>query len=844
MKRIRALLSLLIHTDYVALTKELMFFSRFFALIVFFLIFGSLGLFFSLPILSKLTAPIQQKLQPLVNKALSVFNYKAEGEISSLDLINLAVKHLSAKKTRTFITVGGMSIGFGSIIFLLSLGYGTQRLVISRVARLDELKQINVTVGQASSLNLNDKVIEQFTAMDKVKTAVPLVSIVSKVAYNNSVSDAIGYGASKEYLEQSAIQMLRGKVFENTEVLSQAPVYPTGAVAGAETERQTGAKLYKQTAQVRYSPYPLEWKAVHAQPSEDSDVLGYTSRVVGNLEAIELWGELYAASGNLPEGIDAYGTVYMPWIKSDFPLWQKTECSPDAADCVEGDYQVLKAASVQKIAEGYITETNVAVERYKILASQSQTPVDGGLVQPVSFSLKENDWIAVHSEDWKSSAVEFYTTATASASTIQGDLVYGEAYPSSRGWGNAGTNKNGKELGYWVQATVPIWWKLSCEDCGGTYLPETTQDGSHRQALVLLRADQLKIDDLPEPPAQHAGAVLGIATESASLTSGTDSATISGLLASAEIADTQIVSANGLTINPVRLDDGTIEWVTTATDSATALANKKSTIPFPENSQKVAIVNSSLLSVHNIPESEAVGKSFSVTLVFDADQFADPKQAESESTDLTIIGVIPGNKTPSFYLPISDVQNMGIANYSQITVVVESQDDLKAVRKQIEAMGFRTASVVDTVNKITSLFSTVRLLLSLLGFVALGVAALGMFNTLTVSLLEKTREVGLMKAIGMKSNEVKRLFLAESILMGLSGGLLGLLLSFIVGNVISFLLSTLSVSKGLGYINLVYIPPSLAIIIIVLAFLIGILTGMYPSYRATKISALNALRYE
>ena len=93
-----------------------------------------------------------------------------------------------------------------------------------------------------------------------------------------------------------------------------------------------------------------------------------------------------------------------------------------------------------------------------------------------------------------------------------------------------------------------------------------------------------------------------------------------------------------------------------------------------------------------------------------------------------------------------------------------------------------------------------------------------MFNTLTVSLLEKTREVGLMKAIGMKSNEVKRLFWQSQSWWGFLEVYLAYLLSFVVGNVISFLLSTLSVSKGLGYINLVYIPPSLAAIIIVLAF--------------------------
>ena len=128
--------------------------------------------------------------------------------------------------------------------------------------------------------------------------------------------------------------------------------------------------------------------------------------------------------------------------------------------------------------------------------------------------------------------------------------------------------------------------------------------------------------------------------------------------------------------------------------------------------------------------------------------------------------------------------------------------------------------------------------------VALSIAALGMFNTLTVSLLEKTREVGLMKAIGMKSNEVKRLFLAESIIMGVSGGIFGLILGIVSGQALSFFVSLFAISQGQGYISLVSVPFFLGFGIVSLAFVVGILTGLYPSHRATKISALNALRYE
>jgi len=131
-----------------------------------------------------------------------------------------------------------------------------------------------------------------------------------------------------------------------------------------------------------------------------------------------------------------------------------------------------------------------------------------------------------------------------------------------------------------------------------------------------------------------------------------------------------------------------------------------------------------------------------------------------------------------------------------------------------------------------------------MGMVALGVASLGMFNTLTVSLLERTREIGGMKTMGVISNEVQDLFLAEAMILGLSGGFGGLVLGYIIGNLISLLISVIAIANGQGYLNLTYIPLFLSSFIIVASFFVGLLTGLYPARRAKHISALNALRYE
>ncbi len=133
---------------------------------------------------------------------------------------------------------------------------------------------------------------------------------------------------------------------------------------------------------------------------------------------------------------------------------------------------------------------------------------------------------------------------------------------------------------------------------------------------------------------------------------------------------------------------------------------------------------------------------------------------------------------------------------------------------------------------------------SLVAFSGKLYAGLGMFNTMSVSLLERTREVGLMKAMGMRSHEVRELFLTESMTMGFFGGLLGILMGIGIGKGLSILISVVAVSRGVGVVDISYLPVTFSTFIMVLSIIVGLVTGMYPARRATRISALDALRYE
>ncbi len=280
-------------------------------------------------------------------------------------------------------------------------------------------------------------------------------------------------------------------------------------------------------------------------------------------------------------------------------------------------------------------------------------------------------------------------------------------------------------------------------------------------------------------------------------------------------------------------------------DQAAREAEKIEKVALSKDMIREVVVSRAMIRILNIPESEAVGKELSVSYVITGNLLNDTqRKIESIPIDFTIVGIVPEDKIPIFYVPFSTLRSLGVENYSQIKLVAASRELLPAVRNHIHAMGYATNSVADTVDQIKVFFARLRLILGLLGMAALGVAALGMFNTLTVSLLERTREVGLMKAIGMKSEEVQELFLTESMVMASFGGVLGLLLGILAGKSIGVLLSFFSYFHGIGFIDVSFVPASFIFAILIFSWFVGIVTGIYPARRATTISALNALRYE
>lgn len=217
---------------------------------------------------------------------------------------------------------------------------------------------------------------------------------------------------------------------------------------------------------------------------------------------------------------------------------------------------------------------------------------------------------------------------------------------------------------------------------------------------------------------------------------------------------------------------------------------------------------------------------------------------ETESQEYEIVAVITESDASVIYVPLQGIVDQGARSYSQARIVLSTDAYAPQVRHTLEIEGYSTLSITDRIAEVEKLFATFRISLILVGAVALSVAILGMVNTLTVSLLERTREIGFLKVIGMRSGEIRLLFITEAMLMGLLGSLSGLIFGYLGGKLLSLVLTVMSFSNGGGWIDVTSYPASMILGLLLLGTAVGYLTGMYPANRAVKMSPLDALRYE
>jgi putative ABC transport system permease protein len=182
--------------------------------------------------------------------------------------------------------------------------------------------------------------------------------------------------------------------------------------------------------------------------------------------------------------------------------------------------------------------------------------------------------------------------------------------------------------------------------------------------------------------------------------------------------------------------------------------------------------------------------------------------------------------------------------YSAISARVKNPSQVQAVEDAIKKMGFTTFSLLDASQSLRSVFRVLDLFLLIFGSLALAVASIGIVNTLVMAILERRREIGIMKAIGASDGDVKKLFFAEAGAMGILGGVAGVALGWAIGRIINFGTNIYLRRESIAPDNFWSVPWWLVALAIGFSFLVSLISGLYPAGRAAKLDPVQALRYE
>jgi putative ABC transport system permease protein len=186
----------------------------------------------------------------------------------------------------------------------------------------------------------------------------------------------------------------------------------------------------------------------------------------------------------------------------------------------------------------------------------------------------------------------------------------------------------------------------------------------------------------------------------------------------------------------------------------------------------------------------------------------------------------------------------GARTYSMLAVRMKSAAYAEKVEESVKKMNYSAYSYLDATKSIRRFFAVLDMFLGIFGSLALAVASLAIVNTLVMAVLERRREIGIMKALGASDADVKKLFFAEAATMGLTGGALGVALGWIIGRAINFGTNLYLHKMKMPAENLWTVPLWLVAGAVVFAVLVSVLAGIYPAARAAKLDPVQALRYE
>ncbi len=222
---------------------------------------------------------------------------------------------------------------------------------------------------------------------------------------------------------------------------------------------------------------------------------------------------------------------------------------------------------------------------------------------------------------------------------------------------------------------------------------------------------------------------------------------------------------------------------------------------------------------------------------------------QSQPNNATYTGQSQGNQPPNgpIYVrggwqkpsTLEFIKNQG--GYFSLIAVVDNTDNVAVTARRIGALGMGTATGLSQLNQQVTAANVIGLVLGGLGLIALAIAALGVMNTMVMSVLERTREIGVMRALGARRSTIRRLFTFEASVLGFFGGFFGVVLGYII-----LLVAKPFIANKFphGATPNITVPIWLVVLVIALTTFIGFFSGLLPSRRAARLDPIEALRYE
>lgn len=264
------------------------------------------------------------------------------------------------------------------------------------------------------------------------------------------------------------------------------------------------------------------------------------------------------------------------------------------------------------------------------------------------------------------------------------------------------------------------------------------------------------------------------------------------------------------------------------------------------NDTSTIMLSPAVLKLFGVDDPEAfIGEKVKFRLLVPANDGTDSIDEIFIDKEYTVRGITKEEGVLNALMMLQELKNhIGIEEYERIQVRVTTNEFLTTVEEDLIESGYRVTALSKTVDQASKIFQGVQVVLAVFGGIALVVSAIGMFNTMTVTLLERTKEIGIMRTIGAAPSDIKYLFVSESIVVGFLGGLSGIVMGVTLGISINILLNFVAGQFGGQSVSLFSFPLQFLTFIALFSAIVGYLTGIFPARRASTLNPLDAIRYE